>query len=202
MQIFEAKIPLLLRRLRVPALAASGLIASALGQTLVANSPFAAVGGGAGSSAARAEAYELAGSTSLGSQVSVCIFERQNRRSEWIAVGETVDGVRVVSYDSMNDTAVVTIDGARRDLTMRKDTVVSSGSTYNPAVAPVSNGQVASLVPVPSPAAAAAPGSPAAEQREARMLVSDLLEIGLQQRKAYESAKQRAAAAAAPQPSN
>jgi hypothetical protein len=107
-----------------------------------------------------------------------------------------------VSYDSMNDTAVVTIDGARRDLTMRKDTVVSSGSTYNPAVAPVSNGQVASLVPVPSPAAAAAPGSPAAEQREARMLVSDLLEIGLQQRKAYESAKQRAAAAAAPQPSN
>jgi hypothetical protein len=101
----------------------------------------------------------------------------------------------------VNDTAVVMINGTRKDLTMRKDTVVSSGSSYNPAIAPVSNGQVASLVPVPA-AAAVAPGSPAAEQREARMLVSDLLEIGLQQRKAYESAKQRAAAAAAPQPSN
>jgi hypothetical protein len=201
MQKFEAMIPLLLRRLRVPVLAASGLAASAFGQTLVSNSPFAAVGGGAGSASARAEAYELAGSTSLGSQVSVCIFERQNKRSEWITVGETVDGVRVVSYDATNDSAVVTIDGTRKDLTMRKDTVASSGSTYNPSVVPVSNVQVASLVPV-QPSVAAAPGTPAAEQREARMLVSDLLEIGLQQRKAYENAKQRAAAAAAPQPSN
>jgi hypothetical protein len=201
MQNFEAMIPLLLRRLRVPVLVVSGLAASAFGQTLVNNSPFAAIAGSPGSAPARAEAYELAGSTSLGSQVSVCIFERQNKRSEWITVGETVDGVRVVSYDATNDSAVVTIDGTRKDLTMRKETVSSSGSSYNPSVVPAGNVQVASLVPVP-PAATAAPGTPAAEQREARMLVSDLLEIGVQQRKAYENAKQRAAAAAAPQPSN
>ena len=44
----------------------------------------------------------------------------------------------------------------------------------------------------------AATGSPEQEQREARMLVSDLLEIGVQQRKAYQDAKQKAAAAPVP----
>jgi hypothetical protein len=201
MQKFEAMIPLVLRSLRVSAIAAIGLAASAFGATLVGDSPFAAVGKGAGAAGGPPEAYELAGSTSEGSQVSVCIFERQSRRSRWIDVGDTVDGIRVVSYDAASDAAVVTINGTRKDLTMRKDTVASSGSTYNPAVAPVSNGQVASLVPVPQQPAAV-PGTPAAEQREARMLVSDLLEIGIQQRKAYQDAKQRAAAASSPQPSN
>lgn len=201
MQKFEATIPLMLRSLRAPAIAALGLAVSAFGATLVGNSPFAAAGKGAGSAGAPAEAYELAGSTSQGSQVSVCIFERQSRRSQWIGVGDTVDGVHVVSYDPTSDAAVVTINGTRKDLAMRKDTVASTGTPYNPAVAPVSNVQVASLVPVPAQVAAA-PGTPAAEQREARMLVSDLLEIGIQQRKAYQDAKQRAAAASAPQPSN
>ncbi len=200
MQKFEAMTPLTLGSLRVAALVAVGFAASAFGETLVGNSPFAAAGKGAGSAGGPAEAYELAGSTSQGSQVSVCIFERQNRRSRWIDVGETVDGIQVVSYDSVNDAAVVRVNGTRKDLTMRKETVASSGASYNPA-APVASGQVASLVPVPAQAVAA-PGSPAAEQREARMLVSDLLEIGIQQRKAYQDAKQRAAAASAPQPTN
>jgi hypothetical protein len=201
MQKFEAMTPLLLRRLRVPALLAFGFIASAFGETLVGNSPFASAGKGAGSAGGPAEAYELAGSTSQGSQVSVCIFERQNKRSRWIDVGETVDGIQVVSYDSVNDSAVVAVNGTRKDLSMRKETVASSGPAYNPAVAPVSSGQVASMVPVPAQVTAA-PGTPAAEQREARMLVSDLLEIGIQQRKAYQDAKQKAASASAPQPSN
>jgi hypothetical protein len=201
MQTFEAMFPVMLRKLRIPALAALGLVASASGQTLVANSPFAAAGGGSGSAGARAEAYELAGSTSQDSQVSVCIFDRQNKRSEWIAVGDTIDGIRVVSYDAASDAAVVTVNGTRKDLVMRKDAVASAGPSYTPPTAPSGNAQVASLVPVP-PAASALPGTAAAEQREARMLVSDLLEIGIQQRKAYQDAKQRAAVAAAPQPNN
>jgi hypothetical protein len=40
------------------------------------------------------------------------------------------------------------------------------------------------------------------EQREARMLVSDLLEIGVQQRKAYQDAKQKAASEPPAQPTN
>jgi hypothetical protein len=44
--------------------------------------------------------------------------------------------------------------------------------------------------PQPPPA----PGSIAQQETEARMLVSDLLEIGIQQRKAYEDAQKKAEA--------
>ena len=40
------------------------------------------------------------------------------------------------------------------------------------------------------------------DQREARMLVSDLLEIGVQQRKAFQDARQKAAAATPTPPQN
>ena len=64
--------------------------------------------------------------------------------------------------------------------------------------------RVAAQVPPPPdgpaspPAIAQSPEAAAKDQREARMLVSDLLEIGVQQRKAYQEAKQKAAAT--PQP--
>ncbi len=190
----------LLRRLRIPALAASGLIASCLGQTLVGNSPFRAPGG-AGAAGAPAEAYELAGSTSMGSEVSVCIYERQKHRSEWIAVGDSVDGIKVLSYDGANDAAVVTIDGARRELSMRKAAVASLGPTSYPRVPTPAAEPVASLVPAPTQGPATQ-ASIARDQQEARMLVSDLLEIGVQQRKAYQEAKQRAAASTSSQPPN
>jgi hypothetical protein len=190
-----------LRRLRIPALAASGFIVSSLGQTLVGNSPFRAPGGGAGAAGAPAEAYELAGSTSQGSAVSVCIYERQKKRSEWIAVGDSADGIKVLSYDEANDAAVVTIDGARRELAMRKATVASLGPSSNSRVPTPAGEPVASLVPAPSQGPAT-PASIARDQQEARMLVSDLLEIGVQQRKAYQEAKQRAAASTSSQPTN
>jgi hypothetical protein len=62
--------------------------------------------------------------------------------------------------------------------------------------------------PAPSPIVADAAVTPpsaqnlAQEQREARMLVSDLLEIGVQQRKAYQDAKRKAAPESNAQPSN
>ncbi|HXN35153.1 MAG TPA: hypothetical protein VN877_03225 [Opitutaceae bacterium] len=200
MHKFEPMMHPLLRRLRIPALAAAGFVASSFGQTLVGNSPFRAPGGGGGASGP-AEAYELAGSTSQGSQVSVCIYEHQKHRSEWISVGDSADGIRVVSYDAANDAAVVTIDGARRELAMRKATVASLGpSSYQRPPMPA-NEPVASLVPAP-PQGPVTPASLARDQQEARMLVSDLLEIGVQQRKAYQEAKQKAAAAASSQPTN
>ena len=190
MRNFESMVSRLLLRLAVPALAAAGLVAPGLGQTLVGDSPFAAHGGSA-SSAGPAEAYELAGSTSEGSQVTVCIYERQKKHSEWIPVGEASDGIRVVSYDAASDSAVVTIDGARKDLVMRQAAVATLTASADPRVPAAGGGLVASLVPAPS--APSTPESVANDQREARMLVSDLLEIGVQQRKAYQEAKQRAA---------
>jgi hypothetical protein len=194
----------LVRSLRVPALAALGCAGAAYGQTaLVVNSPFAPAGGAPGAAAgAPAEAYELSGSTAQGSQVTVCIFERQKKRSEWIPVGGEMDGVHVISFDGAHDTAVVTIDGARKQISMRKAAVVST----NPAAGarPATAAPAAPVVPIASAAleSPAAPTTAAQDQREARMLVSDLLEIGVQQRKAYQDAKQKAASGTPPPPQN
>jgi hypothetical protein len=198
MRKFEPMIPSLVRRLGLAAVAAAGLAAPGSAQTLVGDSPFAAHSGAPG--AGPAEAYELAGSMAEGSQVTVCIFERQKRHSEWIPVGETSDGIRVVSYDAATDSAVVTVDGARRQLAMREPKVAALSASADPRVLASGGGLVASLVPAPT--GPSTPESIARDQREARMLVSDLLEIGVQQRKAYQEARQKAEAQASPQPTN
>jgi hypothetical protein len=198
----HSSIKALARVLRLPSLAAAAALAgaSSFGQTaLVSSSPFAPAGGAAGTKAAApAEDYELSGSSVQGSQVTICVFERQKKHSEWIAVGGDSGGIHVVSYDPAQDTAVVTISGARKQLSMHKSAVVSS----NPAAggrAP--GGQVAPAAAPVAPIASAGPEAPAnltaagRDQREARMLVSDLLEIGVQQRKAFQDARQKAAAA-------
>ena len=194
----------LIRRLRMPAGAALGLAGMAFGQTaLVSNSPFAPSGPGGTAAAGAPEAYELAGSSVMGSEVSVCIFERQAKHSEWIPVGGISGGIHVISYDGAHDRAVVSIGGARRELTLRKAAIAALSPTAATSMA-VAAAPEAPAQPQPSVASAApAPSAdPAREQTEARMLVSDLLEIGVQQRKAYQEAKQKAATGTPAQPTN
>jgi|SRR5208283_1939889 len=190
-----------LTRLRVLAVAASGG-AAAFGQgALVANSPFMPSGGATAAGAGAAEAYELAGSSVQGSDVAVCIYERQAKHSQWIPVGAIVDGIHVISFDALNDRALVTIGGSFKELAMRRATVASLSPSSAARGAP-SAAEMAAPAPIAS-APPAPPASPAAalhDQQEARMLVSDLLEIGVQQRKAYQEAKQKAAMEAAQQP--
>jgi hypothetical protein len=195
------------RLLRVPALAALWSAAAAFGQgALVGNSPFMPSGGAAGAASGPAEAYELAGSSVQGSSVTVCIFERQAKRSQWIPVGGISDGIHVISYDARHDKAVVAIGGAIKELTLRKSTVASLGPPQAARAGPVPAetaappAMISSATPAGPPPAPAT--SPAQEQREARMLVSDLLEIGVQQRKAYQDAKLKAASEPPPQPAN
>ncbi len=171
-------------------------LAARAGTSLVSDSPFAPAGSPGASAATASDSFQLAGSTSAGGDVSVCIYAQQTRRSLWIPVGGESDGVHVVSFDNANDIAVVSVAGTLRQLTMRKATV----SGNRPAAA-----QAFAAVEAPSAPAAAAPEPQTQEvavreQREARMLVSDLLEIGVQQRKAYQEAKAKAAAANPPQP--
>jgi hypothetical protein len=189
------------RTLHLLALLAGG--AAAFGQgALVVHSPFGPAGGASGGAGGTPEAYELAGSTVQGKDVAVCIFERQAKHSRWIPVGGVTDGIRVISFDAAHDVAVVSVEGAIKELAMRKPTIAPLGSQSMAVAEPAA--------PAPPPpqvvgnAAGASPKSAqviAQEQREARMLVSDLLEIGVQQRKAYQEAK-RKAAEASPQPSN
>jgi hypothetical protein len=193
------------RRLGLAALAAACCAAGAFGQSaLVGNSPFAPSGNAVVNGSAPAQDYELAGSTSEDQQVSVCIFERQAKKTEWIPVGGNVDGIHVISFDNNHDTAVVMVGGQRKEISMRKATVAKASGPVAPRPAFADNVQAAPAAPIasapaPLPAATTAPEQ---EQREARMLVSDLLEIGVQQRKAYQDAKLKAASGQQPPPGN
>jgi hypothetical protein len=190
----------LVRRLLLPAVALLGCAGTSHGQSvLAANSPFGQAIGTAGAAKAPAEDYELEGSSSQGADVTVCIFERQAKHSQWIPIGGDVDGIRVVSFDPLNDKAVVVIAGSKKELSMRKSAVTIPGPAPASQVAAIPEAQP------PAPIASAPPavaGSPAQEQREARMLVSDLLEIGIQQRKAYQEARQKAASGTPAPPEN
>ena len=182
----------LVRSLCIPALAlVACTVSMRAGGTLVGESPFAPAGASAAQAGGTQESFELAGSSVQGSNVTVCIFERQKKHSVWIPVGGDVDGVHVISYDVGHDTAVVTISGSRKELSMRK-AVIASASPAGPGRAPQMAAMPADMAPIA--AAPAQPGTPVVQdQKEARMLVSDLLEIGVQQRKAYQDAKIKAA---------
>jgi hypothetical protein len=196
--------PGLFPALAILAAAAAAGIVTARGQTtLVGDSPFAPSGMGAAGAAAAPQDFELAGSTSEGSAVTVCVYERRTKHSQWIPVGGIGDGIKVVSFDGAHDRAVVIVAGVRKEIAMRKATYGAplpvSGNRPMLVVASV---QAPPPDPVGAPPPAAAAATPEQEQREARMLVSDLLEIGVQQRKAYQDAKLKAATAPAPGQSN
>jgi hypothetical protein len=181
-----------IRRMRFPALAVLGCAAAAFGQTLVSRSPFMPVGAAGAGANGPAPAYELAGSSVQGSDVAICVYERQSKHSQWIAVGETLNGIQVISYDPAHDRAVVSVSGERRELTMRSAAVAATSSSPTASTVLTS-----SDTSVPS-----SPEAVAHDQREARMLVSDLLEIGVQQRKAYQEAKQKASTETPAPPAN
>ncbi len=195
----EICLPAKAARLSFGVLAALASAAVAFGQAaLVGRSPFTPAGGAVGGAGAPAEAYELAGSTVQGDDVTVCIFEREAKHSRWIPVGGIADGIRVISFDAAHDPAMVNVGGTIKELAMRKATVAPLGRSSMAVAMP----------PAPPPTVADAAATPpsaqnlAKEQREARMLVSDLLEIGVQQRKAYQEAKRKAASDPTAQPPN
>lgn len=149
-------------------------------------SPFMPAGGPAPTAAAAPGNQELVGMITTGKQILVGIADRTSRKSQWIPVGRTVDGVEVVSCDPKQDRAVIRVNGETKTLVLR-----AAPAPGAPAVTVAALPQpVPGATPSPTPSA---PTTKQAEQeREARMLVSDLLEIGIQQRKAYEEAQRKA----------
>ena len=116
-------------------------------------------------------------------QTLVGITERTSRKSHWIPVGKTVDGIEVISCDADAEKATVRIGGELKTLAMKVS--MPSGPAPAPALVqtPARGNPVVAQRLTPKQAE---------EEREARMLVSDLLEIGIQQRKAYEEAQRKA----------
>jgi hypothetical protein len=147
------------------------------------------------SHAQSSEPYQLSAIGVVGDKTFVSIYEAAEKRSRWVAVGDRLGDLQVVSCDIEGERAVVTIAGETRTLTLPKPAVTTAAA--GAPAAPVAG------LPANAPSAAPAEGAPAAaatatseedQAREARMLVSDLLEIGMQQRKAYEEAQKQAAA--------
>jgi hypothetical protein len=123
-------------------------------------SPFAASGPTQTTSAVAPEPYRLTGVTQTSAGSRVCIVDAAASHSQWIAVGSTAGGIRVVSYDPTQRRAVISVAGAVHILDLQEWA-----------------------------AAAALPGdTPEAKAREARLLSGDLLDIGLQQRQANAAA--------------
>jgi hypothetical protein len=195
-----SRAPLRLPRLPAGALLAAALagLAAAQGQTRLSEaSPFLPGPGSSAGTAGGPDAYELTGASTTASSSAVCIYDGLHRRSHWIRVGGTADGIQVLSYDAGRAVAVVRVNGASKQLAQRKAAVVAGVALPPvPAIAaaapPVDNASTANAAPIPNPAEAGKSPEVVKQERDARMLVSDLLEIGMQQRKAYEEAQKKA----------
>ena len=136
---------------------------------------------------------QVSGLTSIGDKSWACIEDTARKKSRWLAVGTTVDGIELVSCDLSKSEVVVQSAGKRLVLTLRKAStqkgpaVVAGGGAVGTDVGPA-GGKLPPIVPLTTKEE---------QEREARMLVSDLLEIGMRQRKAYEEAQRKTAAEAA-----
>lgn len=155
------------------------------------SSPFQRTGGKSPTTAqasAKEQPFEFAGLVKIGANPMVCVTEIASKRSHWLKVGQTVSGITLVSLDAENSTITMQHGGQTHLLTLAESTFDSeSFAQYQPIVStdPIPSAGIAETVPLTNKEKAA----------DARMLVSDLLEIGLIQRKAYEEAKAEEVAA-------
>lgn len=149
-------------------------------QEVTKESPFMPAGGTANpdpATPAQPGTHELVGIIATTKQTLVGITEKNTHKSFWIALGKSVEGIEVVSCEPAEDRAVVRINGDLMTLSMR------SGSNSASAVPGAA---------IMGPATPVSRAVQAEQEKEARMLVSDLLEIGIQQRKVYEEAQRKA----------
>jgi hypothetical protein len=204
-------------RLFRPALAVMALAAvgSAVAQSGSSNSPFMPATAAPASQAA-SETLEFAGVNIMSTKTFVNVFDKQAKKGRWIAVGSGDAGINVLSYDQRREQIVVKQGDQQKTLTLRKSTTTFGSAPQPVAIMPPSSGFSAPapaqlpLIPMPAqpaplpvvsapmPEQPAKPLTVARQEEEARMLVSDLLEIGMAQRKAYEE-KQKSGAAGQPQ---
>jgi hypothetical protein len=210
-------------RLALALLAAASACPDGLAQPAAGSkgSPFLPpAAAGAITAAAPGETLEFAGISSVGKRTDLIFHDKSTKKSHWVGIGETKEGITVLNYDSRLDQVVIKWNGAQKTLALRKGATAAGRpagalppppavvSTFPapPAPSPIVMAPPAAPAPAESPAVVEAPpvltpkpaGPPVPEtqlkqETEARMLVSDLLEIGMAQRKAYEEAQRKAA---------
>ena len=109
---------------------------------------------------------QLAGFSSSNGKTILCIYDSRVKQTHWIAIGETAGGITAVSFDADTQQAVIALNSVHRTLVLRNAAVLPQGTE---TAADIKR-----------------------QQAEARMLVSDLLDIGMEQRRAYDKAAQKA----------
>jgi hypothetical protein len=212
----------------LPLLSVALALAAEQPSGLPRTSPFVPAGTAGAGVEASSETIEFAGVTTVGKRTDLIFHDKTTKKNHWIAKGETKEGIAVLNYDERRQQVVVKVNGAEKTLSLRKVASPRAGprpvapqpTGFNvpaeppvaPAVAPAEplvltpgagqGGVATSAAPAaPTPAAAENPEATRIRQEtEARMLVSDLLEIGMAQRKAYEEAQRKAAAGEEPAP--
>jgi hypothetical protein len=139
---------------------------------------------------------------------AVRIRDTESEAAAWLGVGESFGALKVVSADLTASTATVQVGNQRLVLPLRLAGVAPGTTAAANAPAAGANGNpttgttTAAPAPLPSTADAAADAKRDQEiaEREARMLVSDLLEISMIQQKAYAEKQAEAAKAAGTAP--
>ena len=172
-------------------IAVAGSIGVVCAETTLEESPFLPPANAA-TPAKTATAYELAGMSVAGKATLLSIVRVKDKRSTWVAVGQTAGEITAVSYDPKTEQATIRADGKLITIAMKKASVVSASNTLFRSPFP---SNAATPATAPRPVVTPLPATTQEEKEtEARMLVTDLLEIGQQQRKAYEEAQRQAAA--------
>ena len=177
---------------------APGLLMRAADRELTHESPFLPAGA-TGAAPADSATLQLAGISVIEPTIYVLLVDTTNAaksHSRWLAVGTKADDLEVLSCDLDKNEAVVRVGSDLRTLALRKPAGSNTGTV------PAAYAAQSPPLPLVGPAGGALPQvaplvTREEKEREARMLVSDLLEIGMRQRKAYEEAQRQAAADAA-----
>lgn len=132
------------------------------------------------------EALQLSGISALGPEFRFNLFNIHTNKSFWIGMNRTVSGYTVTSYDSQNSSVVVEHNGASRSIALRKASFIAQGPV-TPLAAPLV--PVEPFVPIPDSVEGVdeiknpqTPDEIKQAEYEARMLVSDLLQISMQER--------------------
>ena len=174
-------------------------------------SPFDRPGGVPSAAIAPVEAYSdlgvlsLTGISTLGGQSMFNFVNGRTKRSFWVGLGQSTDGFSAISYDGSSDTVVVEHAGKRRAIRLSEARIVALPAGMGAGVVAATAVSPANLpsepTPVVAPSMAGAPSGPvvrtesggeianpkspneiAQAEMEARMMVSDLLEISMRER--------------------
>lgn len=107
------------------------------------------------------DTFELKGFSSTGKKILVCVYDSQAKRSHWIAVDATVEGIKIVAFDAAKEEATITVGGQKKTLRMRKPSVAAGTNTAGTAAAgfasPVTAPMITQGIPQPPPRPAPLP---------------------------------------------